>query len=69
MFFDRLTAAIPAWLAVPFSILSTLAALAGSGCLFAAAVFGDFRWAYVGLGSFAAAALLWQIADRAASPA
>jgi hypothetical protein len=69
MFLDRMTAAIPDWLAMPLSFLSTLAALAGSGCLFAAAVFGAFGWAYTGLASFAVAALLWQVADRIASPA
>jgi len=69
MFFDRITAAIPDWLAMPLSILSTLAALVGSGCLFAAAVFGAFGWAFAGVASFAGAAILWQLADRIAAPA
>lgn len=64
MFIDRFTESLPGWLALPLSVLSSLAALAGSGCLFAAAVFGSFGWSYFGLGSFAVAALLWQAADR-----
>ena len=64
MLIDRLTDSLPVWSATPLSILTGLAAFAGAGCLFAAAAFGAYDWAYAGLGAFAASGLLSHVADR-----
>lgn len=58
---------VPPWLARPASVLSTLTAVAGAGLIFWAAVTGGYWWAAWGVVSFAAAGLLWHLADYAAS--
>ena len=63
---DRLIELVPSWLAWPMSALSTLAAFAGAGLVFAAASLGSVRaaiWAGI---AFGAAAILWHLADYAA---
>jgi len=64
---DRIAGSIPGWLAWPLSAASTVAALAGAGFLFAAAVFGSIAWAVWGVTTFAIAGLLWYGADYAQS--
>ena len=59
---------IPEWLARPAAVTSTLTALAGAGMVFWSAVSGSYWWAIWGGVCFAAAGLLWYLADYAASP-
>lgn len=66
MLLDRLTESLPQWLAAPLSFLTALAALAGAGCLFAAAAYGSYSWGLRGGGVSALAGLLWNVADRLA---
>jgi hypothetical protein len=66
---EQITRYLPHWLAWPVSLISTLAALTGAGLAFYGAAFGDgalspFVWGGV---AFAGAALLWYVADIAAS--
>lgn len=66
---DRIIDILPHWLAWPVGLLSTGAALAGCGLLFYGAGFGDgglapYLWA---AGAFAAAGVLWWVADLASS--
>jgi hypothetical protein len=66
---DKISAifqSMPGWLALPFSIASTVAATAGAGLMLWAASYGDFTPAVWAAGAFAAAGLLWQLADRTA---
>lgn len=56
---------LPGWLARPASMVSTLAALAGAVLIFWAAATGGYWWAIWGIVSFAAAGLLWYLADFA----
>ena len=58
---------IPEWLGRPASVLSTLAALAGAGFVFWAAVTGGYWWAIWGVVAFVAAGSLWYLADYAGS--
>jgi hypothetical protein len=62
----RIADYIPYWLAWPFGMLSTLAALGGVGLIFWSAAFGEYVPAIYGAVVFAAAAILWHIADMAA---
>ena len=59
---------IPQWLSRPAAVLSTLAALTGSGLIFWSAVTGGYWWAIWGASSFVGAALLWHVTDYAAAP-
>ena len=56
---------IPHWLARPASAASALAAAAGAGFVFWAAVTGAYWWAIWGVIAFVAAGLLWHLADYA----
>jgi len=56
---------IPEWLGRPASVLSTLAALAGAGFVFWAAVTGGYWWAIWGVVAFVVAGGLWYLADYA----
>jgi len=66
---DRIIQFLPHWLAWPVNLLSIGAALTGAGLIFYGAGFGDgslapFVWGGI---AFAAAAVLWWIADLASS--
>lgn len=61
----RLIENLPAWIAWPASLLSTLGALAGSALMLHAAAFGSVASAaWAGL-AFSCAAALWFLADLA----
>lgn len=58
---------VPHWLSWPASTLSTLAAVAGAGLVLHSAAFGEVGSAIWSGISFAVAAVLWYVADVAAS--
>ncbi len=61
----RLATFIPHWLAWPMSAISTLAAFAGAGLVFASAALGSLDAARWSGGAFLVAAVTWHIADLA----
>ena len=67
MLLARLAAALPHWMSGPLSAASAVAALAGTGCLFAAAVYGSYAWALWGLGAFIIGGVAWLVADHLAA--
>ena len=67
MLLDRISDPLPRRMRGPLSVLTALAAASGAGGLCAAVVFGEYSWAYFGLGAFVLSGILWQITDRLAA--